>query len=269
MKNPVGKFKCTMAEYHAYPAVGSSGLRTILNQSPAHYWWDLNNQSPSTPAQALGTAIHEAILEPWKFEERAIVEPKFAGTGAHAARDKWHLENHGKLILKPDDFDKIQGILKSLLRNKTASRLISDGAAEESFFWTDPETKIQMKCRPDFLREGHIIVDVKSTTDASTDSFKKDVANYGYFIQAAVYLDGVTEVTGQKHDTFVILAVEKTAPFEIASYQLKPEDIAAGRAAYQRALKILKKCMDTGVYTGYPDAIQPIELPPWAYTSEE
>ena len=38
-----GKIVCSMAEYHASQAVGSSSLRTIINKSPAHYLYNKQN----------------------------------------------------------------------------------------------------------------------------------------------------------------------------------------------------------------------------------
>lgn len=259
---------CTMAEYHAHKAVGSSSLRTLINQSPAHYLFNRENPLESTPAQAFGTAIHQAILEPKQFRELAIVEPPFSGTGSRAAKDQWHLNNHGKTILKQDQMDTIEGILKSISAHKQASKLVSAGHAEESIFWTEPESGIECKARPDFIREGHIVVDVKSTADASYRSFQKDIANYGYHIQAAMYLDAATAITGQNHDTFIIIAVEKEAPYALQCFQLDEMTVREGQELYYSALQTLKQCQFTGIYPAYGEQLTPIALPSWAVRGE-
>lgn len=259
-----GKVICSAKEYHSAAAVGSSSLRTLIDQSPAHYWWNRNNLSKSTPTQEFGTAIHQAILEPKRFKEMAIVEPTFSGTGSRALRDQWHLQNHGKTIVDQDQFDTIQGILESISAHKQASKLVADGHAEESLFWRDPESGVQCKARPDFIREGRIIVDIKSTADASYRSFQKDVANYGYHVQAALYLDGASVVLNGNFDTFIIVAVEKKPPYAINCFQLDENTIQEGRQLYASALKTLRICQDSGKYPAFPEQLVPIALPSWA-----
>lgn len=273
----VGKIVCSLEEYHRAAAVGSSSLRTLIDRSPAHYLHDRETPSEPTAAQKYGSAIHMAALEPLKFKLNTRVEPVFEGrtkkgeltTNPNAIevkekRDIWHMENHGKAIVTQGEYNVIQGILNSLSKHKQASKLMAAGAAEESYFWRDPETGIYCKARPDFLRDGHIMVDLKTTANASYHAFQKDLANYGYHIQAAFYLDGISEVLGKAHDSFNIIAVEKEPPFGLICFDLDKHMIAEGRAAYQQALKILKTCMDSGSYPGYPEQLTPISLPTWA-----
>lgn len=272
-----------MAEYLAYPAVGSSALRTIIDRSPAHYLWDLEHPKESTPAQSLGTAIHQAILEPAFFKSEVRVPPIFHGktqkgeptTSMNCKEVKeqaeaWYLENHGKTILNREDYETVQGILDSLSKHKQASKLLAncEGESEESLFWTDPETGIQCKSRPDRRREGHIMIDVKTTMDASYRSFQKDIANYGYHIQAAMYLDAASAVFSQVFDTFIIIAIEKEAPYAVNVFQLDEFAIREGQELYYGALKTLKKCQETKIYPAYGELITPIALPTWAVKGE-
>lgn len=262
------KVKMSAEEYHAHQAVGSSSLRTLIQQSPAHYLWNRENPGESTPAQRLGTIIHAAILEPGLYRESVVVEPEFAGKGSREAKENWHLENHGKMILKRDQVDMISGILKAISANKKASQLIAAGRAEESLFWTDPETGIELKARPDFFRDAHQVIDVKSTADAGYQSFKKDIGNYMYHVQAAVYLDGASHIFDRKFDEFIILAVEKEPPYAVNCFLLEESAINEGCALYYKALKTLAECMKTGVYPAYPEELQHVDLPTWAYGRE-
>ncbi len=259
------KVQMSFADYLANPAVGSSSLRTLLAQSPAHYWYDRQNPSEPTPAQIFGTIIHKAILEPIIFLKNSIVEPEFGGKGSVAARAEWYLEHHGKIIMKRHQYDAINGILNSITQHSKAFKFISGGQAEQSLFWTDPASMVDCKARPDFMREGHIIVDAKSTEDASYQAFTKSAATFGYHIQAAMYLDGATEVTDQKHDQFIVLAVEKNPPYAVNCFLMDESMVNEGRALYYDALKVLKRCQDAGKYPAYPEEIVSLSLPSWAY----
>lgn len=258
----------TNSEYHAHPATGSTSLKNVL-RSPAHYLYEFKNPSEPTPAMALGTAIHEAILEPNLFMANAVVMPKFEGKGSREAKDQWLLEHHGSRILKEEDRECIKGVLGAISAHSTARGLLSSGAAEESYFWQDSETGIVCKCRPDFLRGGHTIIDVKSTIDAQPTTFPKAIANFSYHLSAAFYLEGVSQVIGQRFDEFIIIAVEKTAPYGVSVHLLDQGTIEAGRFLFRKALTVLKQCKDSDRYPAYPDRILTTALPNWAWPSEE
>jgi hypothetical protein len=257
----------SLEEYHANEAIGSSSIKNIL-RSPAHYLYESQNPSEPTTAMAFGTACHEAILEPEKFLANVTVMPKFEGTGSRAAKDQWLLENHGKRILKAEDLANIHGMLKAISGHKTARSLLSGGRAEESYFDECPETGIKRKARPDFLRDGHIIVDVKTTIDASPEAFAKAIANFNYHISGAYYLDVVGNVLGRKFDQFVIIAIEKEAPYGISVHMLEESTIEAGQYLYRKALRTLSECRKTNNFHGYPDHILTTAIPPWAFPAE-
>ncbi|MGE0527858.1 MAG: PD-(D/E)XK nuclease-like domain-containing protein [Bdellovibrionales bacterium] len=262
------KMVLTNTEYHAMSPVGSTSLKNVL-RSPAHYLHEKEHPSEPTPAMQFGSACHEALLEPNVFQANAIVMPKFEGTGSRAAKEQWLLENHGKRVIKADEHADILGMLKAVQSHKTARALLSGGAAEESYFWQDPDTGIICKCRPDFLRDGHILVDIKTTQNADPSDFTKQIANFKYHLQAAFYLDGVSEVVGQRFDQFIIIAIEKSAPYGISVHLLDEATIDAGRFLYKKALKILKECKIKNQYPGYPDQILTTAIPSWAWPSEE
>lgn len=262
------KVVMTNTEYHNHPAVGSSSLKHML-RSPAHYHYNLRNRQEPTSAMELGTAIHEAILEPNLFAANAIVMPTFEGTGMRAKKDQWLLANHGRRVLKQGDFDMIQQIVASVKSNKLAQQHLSTGAAEESYFWQDPDTGIVCKCRPDYLREGHIIVDIKSTRDASIDGFPTQMARLNYHFSAAMYLDGVSAVLGQKFDEFIILAIEKEPPYAMNFFRLDSGTLDAARMQYKRCLVKVKECREQNQWPAYDQKLQTASLPAWAFPFEE
>src|SRR5579872_4967324 len=207
--------KLTFEEYLAHPAVSSSSLRMLLDRTPAHYKWSLENPSAPSPSQRFGTMVHEAILEPKNFLKNAVVAPKFEGTGSRKAKEEWYLENHGKLILSRDEIDEVHAILNSITKHPEAYKYLSSGRSEESGFWTDPDTGIECKYRTDFYHDKNMLVDVKTTRSAKYQDFQHSVASYGYHIQAAMHLDGAKATTGVDFTEFTIVAIENASPYEI------------------------------------------------------
>ncbi|NBO40554.1 MAG: hypothetical protein EBU92_03265, partial [Betaproteobacteria bacterium] len=51
--------------------------------------------------------------------------------------------------------------------------LDGDIAIENSMFWTDQETGIECRARPDIIRPDGLIVDLKTTQDAGASAFAK------------------------------------------------------------------------------------------------
>lgn len=258
------KVLMTNAEYHAHPAIGSSSIKKLL-RSPAHYLHALNNPSESTASQRFGTAVHYAILEPDLFKKNVLVQPKFGGKGAHSARDQWLSENHGKIFLSQDDYDSIGKILVSVSEHPIASKLLSAGMSEESYFWKDKTTGIACKCRPDYYRSGGIMVDPKTTVDASFKGFQKEVGKYDYHISAAHYVDGVHAVTGEIPKAFIWLAIENTYPFPVATYYVDEASIDAGRFEIREALTRLDRCLQSGKYPSYSDNLVSMSIPSWKF----
>jgi hypothetical protein len=261
------KVKISNEAYHAHEALGSTNLKHLL-RSPAHYLWEKTHPTKPTPAMEFGTIVHEAILEPELFKVNYCIRPEFSGKGSVAQREEWESRQHamGRKGLDAEDYEKIQAMLLSVSKHKTARRLLDCGHAEESYFaefYTD--SAFPLKCRPDLLREGKIIVDVKTTSDASLGDFQKSIANFKYHLSAALYLDVVSAVTHENYTDFVILAIETKPPYAVATFLLDEATIDVGRSLYKKAMIIFAQSKKTGIYEAYPDEIQPINLPAWAW----
>lgn len=254
-------------QYHEHPALGSTKLKTVL-KSPAKFQWDLTHKSEPTPAMKFGTLFHEAVLEKELFEDTYRVMPDFYGRGSTVQKEEWAARTKlaGKKVIDEDDFEKISIMLKSVTNHKQASRLLSCGKSEDSYFATIDETPL--KCRPDFLRDGKIISDIK-TTAKDINTFNRVILDYGYHISAAVYLDVVSAELGTKYDEFILIAVQSVPPFETITFLIDEGSIDAGRSLYKKAIRRYKECSLSGVWSTYPDEIIPIAIPHWAFPSEE
>ncbi|MGE3681605.1 MAG: PD-(D/E)XK nuclease-like domain-containing protein [Bdellovibrionales bacterium] len=260
------RLEISAAEYHGYPAASSGQLKRLL-RSPAHYKHELQNPTPPTGAQNLGWLIHLAVLEPDVFHESTVVIPKFEGRGARSRAEEWEKEHAGKHVVKSSEMQIIKGVLKSLSSHRTARELLASGHFENSFFWQDPVTGLVCKCRPDLWREG-LVVDIKTTLNASPQEFPRTIANMMYHLQGAFYMDGVSAVLGEPIERFLILAVEKTPPYAVATYTLDEATLDVGRMFYRRALRVLRQCKMRNHYPGYPDRIISTSLPSWAWPVE-
>ena len=255
-------------DYFAHPAISRSGLSKI-NRSPRHF---LTQQSETT-AMLEGKAFHCAVLEPDHFNHRYSVAPSGIDRRTKEGKASWTEfveSSKGTIVLTAEQGEKIKDMQAGLNDVSIVSDLLADGRAEVSAFWQEKcrGLDIKCKCRPDFVSsDGEWMVDLKTTSGfADPESFSKTVANFAYHSQAAWYLRGWEAVSGIL-PTFVFVVVENKAPWGVAAYTLDESAIAEG---WLRSLAALRKfadwvaegCEDT---QGYPDEIQILNLPRWAF----
>lgn len=182
-------------------------------------------------------------------------------------------ELYGKTLLSGDEYETVMRIAQALAAHPVGRFLLTRKGAqvETSLYWTDRETGILCKCRPDLFIEpcsefpNGMIFDAKSCEDASPEGFAKSAYNFGYHLSAALYTDGFQEVfkTSQP-PAFIFGASEKEPPFATKFYNASEMQIRLGRYDYRRALQTLKQCRETGVWPGYDKAVSDLDLPPFA-----
>jgi exodeoxyribonuclease VIII len=119
-----------------------------------------------------------------------------------------------------------------------------------------------VKARPDAFCENYAI-DVKTTENASPESFKRSIYNYGYHVQAAMIQDALREVCSIDIKHYIFIIIENNAPFASATYILDNNAIEKGRQVYKNCLLNLKECIMSNTWPAYETQI--IDLPTWAY----
>lgn len=258
------------ADYHAHPAVSKSGL-DLIARSPLHYWaryLDPNRMAiEPTAAMRIGTALHTLVLEQDQFESRYVTAP-VVDRRTKEGKARWlefEAEAAGRELITADDRATISRMAEAVWRHPAAAMLLHwQGKAETTHMWTDATTGVECKCRPDWLtNDGNLIVDLKTTEDASPRGFQRSVANYRYHCQASWYLDGVQASTGHRPDQFIFICVEKKPPFAVGVYAADAEMIQIGAETAARDLEVYATCKAADVWPSYSDQIEPLSLPAW------
>ncbi len=258
-------------DYHnplKYHALSSSGVKQLL-RSPAHYKHSINPDKPKTSNDNLlfGEAAHSLILEPEKAKENVVLIPEI-NRRTNAGKTEWaelNEENRGKILIDKTTSDKIGAMNDVLKNNKTAMSIFEKGQAELSGFWKHDIFDFWCKLRIDFLVDDfNLIVDYKTSADASLEAFSKAVFNYGYHIQSHWYKKGYKALTGNDYD-FVFIVQEKEPPYAVAVYTLSQDHIAMGMEQSDRACVIYNECLRNNEWSEtYPDQIQTLKVPGWA-----
>jgi exodeoxyribonuclease VIII len=112
-------------------------------------------------------------------------------------------------------------------------------------------------------KDGSIVVDLKTTEDASPAGFRKSIGQWRYGVQAAWYLHSLEQATGIRPSQFIFIAVEKKAPYAVACYAADEEMIQLGMETAMRDLQRIAECRTAERWPGYSDQIEMISLPAW------
>ena len=261
--------------YHALDALSASGLK-LLRRSPAHYYGQVLDpdrpvREPS-PAMAAGTLAHCAILEPQEVAARYVVKPD--GLDMRTKDGKaWAASLSGaQTVITAEQLQTAQRQAAAVRALPEIGELFNArGHAEVSAFWTDSETGVQCKCRPDWVApvgDGVLLLDVKTAKDASPEGFARAVWNFGYHLQSSWYMDGYTRASGLPVLGFVFVAVESDHPHCAAAYVLDDDTLRQASAENARLLSLYSACRASGTWPGYPTGVGILKMPPWARINE-
>ena len=255
------KLDMSNEEYHQSEAISASAVKTVAQKSLGHWKYGEIKQSI---AMEIGTATHTLVLEP-DNKNLVICGP---ATRRGKAWEDAKIEAHanGAVVLTEPDYQHVQKIADSVRSNTQVKNLLSgDLVVEASVFNTDPDHKVEVRCRPDAWRKDiSAIIDLKTTIDASPEGFQKTCANFGYHIQEAFYRR-VMEIEGYEIDRFIFVAVEKVAPFATGIYELDETSLLEGRAAVNYALEKMANAKISGEYpTGFGERTT-LQIPRWAF----
>jgi len=175
-----------------------------------------------------------------------------------AEDSKFEAYNEGKYIIPdigPQSFQVIECMLESCMRDSVIKKLIEGTEYQLSLFWTDEETGLKMKTRPDICkRKKNVIVNLKTIEDGSPEKFSRDLCNYDYPLQAAVEITGCLK-TGLMPDVdnYFWLVVEKSEPYNATIYEFDKSDISHSMdelAYYKNKIAQAKK---ENLFPGYSD----------------
>ena len=264
----------TEKEYRKHPAISRSELFHILD-SPEKFKYLKDNPEPPTPSLLFGQLFHAMALQPDTVWDDFAVMPKI-DRRTKSGKESWEqfeCENANKTLVTTDMVGKATAMCEALHNHpnpnirKYIKKLLS-GEKEKTFFWTDDMTGEECKCRVDCLsklKDFYAIVDLKTTSNADTESFIKDAINYGYDFQAAMYTKGVQKNLN-KDCLFIFIVIEKEAPYAINILQADPVLMRRGGDLYREAMGIYHDCKLNDNWYGYLgkfDVINNLALPAW------
>jgi hypothetical protein len=281
-----------IAQYHANPAVSSTQLMD-MRPCPAYYYGRHITKTippPKSDAFDVGNGAHWLIVEGRKaLEERTVLQPAeyHAWSNHKEPRDlgmkpwNWNAtvceewgarEARGRVVLTADDFAKIDRMAEAVAENPDAVVLLSGGESEVTFRVQHPAFAVQ--CRADMWHAKGVSLDeaielaplcVDLKTCDTIEQFRAHYFKHRYYYRAAFYQDVIGDCLGVagERPAFLFVVVEKFAPWRCEVFEPSEADLELGRNEVLADLKLLRGCIESGIWPNSTLGVQSIELTAW------
>lgn len=260
-------------EYFSWDCFSKSMIPATMRSAKhlKHYL----SEGKQSDAMALGSLVDAMLLEPEALDKYGVLsetyinkkgeEKPWIGNSTECKKELAAIKMAGLIPIKKKYVDEARLVEQEVILNDKARKIIQDSKKQVAMVWIDEDTGVLCKGRIDCLLS-ESIVDLKTTNNASALSFSRDIYNFGYHQQAAMYTDGYAALNKGKLMSFQFIAVENVEPYCVSLYEIGVGSIEKGREQYKKALDIYVEYLknDPDFTKGYPDDIKLIEIPSWA-----
>jgi len=260
-------------DYYANRALSHSKL-SCLAQNPMEFKMRYVDDPPTLPpkesdAFAFGHAVHCLALEPEKFEERFAVAPKVdrRTTAGKVAWAEYLADCEGKTVLDEQDHADAMACVQALNNHPEFAAIMAQPRRVEVPFEFDLFGH-KFKAKPDCIVDSmKLILDIKTTDDASPHRWQWSAVDYGYHRQAWIY-QRTLEKAESGHYRFIFAVVEKPKPPTrgipptVALYELDQATIDMGAEDTWRLVQDYEDRTANGWWQQYySSGIVPLRLP--------
>jgi exodeoxyribonuclease VIII len=228
-------------------------------------------------AFAFGHAVHCLALEPEKFDERFAAAPK-VDRRTTAGKIRWaeHLEDSkDKIVIDEQDYADAIACVQALNNHPEFATIMAQPRRVEVPFEFDLFGH-RFKAKPDCIVDSmKLILDIKTTDDASPHRWQWSAVDYGYHRQAYIYQQAVQLETNEWY-RFIFAVVEKPKPSTrgipptVALYELDPDTVRMGLEDSAGLVLQYESRLETNNWQQpYSSGIVPLRLPKRRVYSEE
>lgn len=234
-------------QYHSHEAISRSDLWRF-KRSPIAYTYGREQSFEPTPAIILGELVHTMFLEPHMLHKRFVVDIienkrtkegklEYENLKTFAAMNGMNIMDEKTMKTGIDIIESLEGYCAYHELN-----FLKDAAIEASIVWQHPNG-LMCKARPDIM-VNNIVVDLKTTADATYHSFQTSCAKYGYYLQAGMMYEAY-KAMNRKLEAFMFLCVETKKPYACALYKLSDDAIEYGVELFNDLIESFKECKDS------------------------
>lgn len=244
--------------------------------------WKAGYESKDSDATDYGSLLDCLLLTPYHFKRKFVVKPatyrddkgeeKPWNANSKVCKE-WLADHEGLEAVKAEGFDEAQKAIAKLKSDPVIDDYVKCSQRQVycTAEWHDPTSgvviplKILIDLVPD---KGHAkfcktLGDFKTGRDAAVRAWTRQVFNYDYHVQSALYIDVFNAATKENRNDFRHIIQENVAPYQTAKRYIAREFINAGRGAYQSALTFYAWCVKDNHWPDY-DHFADMHVDGWA-----
>jgi hypothetical protein len=265
------KLTCNRANIHAADSFLSKSVIYELDSRSLWKWRYHPRKMEPTAAMQWGSLVDCLATTPELLSESIAISP-YDSYRTKEAREWRDAQLAAKLILATkEDVELAQQAAKMLTETCKAS---ADIFAKSKSQVIIAGRVLGVKCKGlvDLAPEGEdFLADLKTINDFSAEGFAKAVSNFGYHVQAGMYLNLWNAMFPNDQRTrFKFVWQESEAPFETCVTELSPPDIEAG---WLYTSTLIKRLIEATASDKWPMAFEGQNItttrPTWASIQEE
>lgn len=252
-------------EYFELDAFSSTAAKIVHSRSPGHARAGYRKK-PSKVLDA-GNVIHRLVLGKGK-DYHVVHAADWRTKAAQQQRDEARAQ--GLTPVLHDDFERYNLAAESIRCQLADRGIILDGLSEQPITWTEHTEYGDVPCKAMFDHvwpEQGLILDLKTTADASPNAVERTSENLGYGIQRAAYTRALTALdpglAGRVGFAFVFCEIEDE-PYAVNVCEPDGVFCELGERRWLRAVNTWARCLRDDHWPTYGTAINPLSAPTWA-----
>lgn len=212
-----------------------------MAQSPAHYMHRISEESKSSAAQQLGTAVHAMVLGG---------NPVVAYDGVRRGKEyeAFVVKHAGSTILTAADHTKAMEMHDAVATCDLAASLLRGAHKEHRFGWRIGDRDCQGT--PDAYTSDYV-VDLKTCASSDPRRFMWDARKYHYASQLSWYMHGLRAAGHAAPRDAYIIAVESAPPHCVVVYHLTERMLDVAERTWRGWWERLMVCEASQSWPGY------------------
>ncbi|QQV90443.1 RecE [Olleya phage Harreka_1] len=248
--SPVNLVNYKLKKYSQSPSMLFGSLCDVLLLTPENFDKEYK-VIDKIPTSDLQISFADSLVELMKNESELTEEvikvqyDMFYKTGKpektyNMLEDYIIAKANGKSLITQDLLDEANLVCENLMMNKDIQSLFSQmKESQMEVRWNDKGWDFIGFL--DMYLDGHII-DLKFSKDSNPEKFERDINNFDYFLQAAMYCKALREMGVCDNPRYSFIVYDKSYNYSVI--QLDYSYIKYGERKYKYLLQELNRCID-------------------------
>jgi hypothetical protein len=284
----------TNEEYHKRMGFMSSSKLKPRIANAYNYIAKLNTPDEDkleSKALDLGSCVHEVLLTQDRSQFvimpnfRPITEKSYLKSGSRkgeevdrvvktikAQVEEFELENEGKRIITHEQGRRLDAMVDYINSKPKVMEFLKhkDTLFEQGYLYLDPITNEKCMFRADAINPTlGVILDLKTTQDASPYAFKKTIERHYYHVSAAHYAVGAERIYG-RHFDFIFIPQESSYPYKVGLYKMTMGSMKKAIDMRRDLIRLIQRNREENYYPDFADrGVRELELSGYAFEIDE